>query len=94
MFGTRGFLFWFGRFWIVPGQAIGRAIKPRLTGIIMDLIGRIVGAGAAAGVADIVEAFLAGRAIYSPRIIILCVGGTTPVVQTTGEGAADADDNG
>jgi hypothetical protein len=93
MFGTRDFFFWLHWFYI-SSQAIGRAIKPRFTAIVVDPVGCIVGTGAAARVADIVGAQHACRTIYTAGIIVLCVACTTPVVQAAGEGAAYADNNG
>jgi hypothetical protein len=56
MFGTRDLFFGFDRFGAFFSQAIGCAIDPSFTAIIVDLIKCIIGTGGTARVADIVEA--------------------------------------
>ncbi len=55
----------FSRFRISAGQAIGRAIDSCNTGVVVDHVGRIISASAAAGIAEIIGAQLAGIEILA-----------------------------
>src|SRR5579872_3389930 len=92
-YGRSGLLSWLNRFVVLPDETVGSAIRADLALRIVNAIGRIIGACAAACCTSIIDPLNTGLHIHATCEIILRHVRTIEM-RPGGEGAADTEDQG